>query len=100
MTKQELIEQRMEEFYKEFNLLTNALTYEQIDHIKGFIEQSLNKIAEATVEAVRLEPIETAERIVIDYANTTGRESDMRAFVRESAIKVISEQQEKINSYM
>ncbi len=76
MTKQELIEQIMEEFYKEFNLLTNTLTYEQIDHIKGFIEQSLNKIAEATVEAVRLEPIETAERIVIDYANTTGRESD------------------------
>lgn len=57
-----------------------------------FLRQSLASIAEKTVEAVRVEPIETAERIVMDYANITGRDETMRPFVREAAIKVLIEQ--------
>ncbi len=46
----------------------------------------LNEFCEET----RLNPTEIAERIVIEYANISGRESTSRGFVRIAAIKVLS----------
>lgn len=39
----------------------------------------------------QLNPTEIAERIVIEYANSTGREDKYRAYVRKSAVKVLEE---------
>ena len=35
--------------------------------------------------------VEAAERIVIEYANLSGRESENRAYVRQAALKVLRE---------
>jgi hypothetical protein len=45
-------------------------------------------LAESIIE--KMNPIELAERIVIEYANITGREATYRVYVRQAALKVLS----------
>lgn len=72
------------------NDFKNGATYsDSIDRI-----QSIIALARAeTLEEVRekIKPTEIAERIVIEYANISGRESKYRGFVREATHKVLTD---------
>ena len=105
MTKQELIEQIMGEFEKMFGGQGRYLCMYD-EKIKGstsihattkyFLIQSLNKMAEASVEAVRLE---NKERLKGNPDNFN--DAEMLVEYHNAGFNMaVSEQQEKINSYM
>lgn len=76
--------------------LVGGIHYQE-DNQEGF-EKDMNEIADwwlskissLTEERVRWNPIEIAEKIVIEYANISGRESENRAYVRRAAETVLS----------
>ena len=57
--------------------------------VKALLASLMHSIRLATL--TELNPVELAERIVIEYANISGRESENRTFVREASIKVITD---------
>ena len=93
---QSLIAQADKEFSEKFTSVWNSKHSELIripDGIKGNMQSHFHQLllSIAKGEVARNNPVELAEKIVIEYANISGRESENRAFVREAAIKVLSD---------
>jgi hypothetical protein len=58
-----------------------------VERLEKFISQLLKTQHNAIISEIN--PVELAERIVIEYANISGRESENREYVRQSARTVL-----------
>ena len=91
---QKFLKESEEKFEEKFMKDPDTLDVYFVDNpgvfeLKSFLRQSHLGLLEVVEKMI--DPTEIAERIVIEYANQTGREDKFRPYVRAASLKALSD---------